>query len=133
MLSRWRIAGLAFVFLWFFLGGIAHFALTSVEMRIVPPWIAWPRAAIIVSVVCELLGAAGVIWWRTRRAAGVSLFALTVAVTPANIYLLQHYQLFGLPYWVLLARLPLQLALLALITWSAIVPAAAPGTTSSAR
>lgn len=124
-LSRWRIAGLVFVFLWFFLGGIVHFTLTSMEMRIVPPLIAWPRAVVLVSGVCELLGAAGVIWWRTRRAAGVGLFALTVAVTPANVYMLQHYQLFGLPYWVLMARLPLQLALLTLITWSAIVRPAA--------
>lgn len=126
-LSRWRIAGLAFVFLWFLLGGIAHFALTSVEMRIMPPWIGWPHAAVIVSGVCELLGAAGLIWWRTRRAAGIGLFALTVAVTPANIYMLQHYQLFDIPYWVLMARLPVQLALLALIAWSAIArPATTP-------
>ena len=32
-MSRWRIAGLGFVFLWFFIGGIAHFALTETEMR----------------------------------------------------------------------------------------------------
>lgn len=129
-LSRWRIAGLAFVFLWFLLGGIAHFALTSVEMRIMPPWIAWPHAAVIVSGVCELLGAAGLIWWRTRRAAGIGLFALTVAVIPANIYMLQHYQLFDIPYWVLVARLPVQLALLALIAWSTI---ARPATTSTTK
>ena len=131
VLSRWRIAGLVFVFLWFFLGGIAHFALTAIEMRIVPPWIAWPRTAVFVSGVCELLGAAGLIWWRTRRAAGIGLFALTLAVTPANFYMLQHDQLFDIPYWVLMARLPLQLALLALITWCAIVRPAAPCTTST--
>lgn len=25
-MSRWRVAGLAFVFLWFAIGGVAHFA-----------------------------------------------------------------------------------------------------------
>lgn len=35
--SRLKLAGLAFVFLWFFVGGIAHFVATETEMRIVPP------------------------------------------------------------------------------------------------
>ena len=35
-LSRGQVAGLAFVFLWFFIGGIMHFAATDTEARIVP-------------------------------------------------------------------------------------------------
>src|SRR4051812_23960904 len=34
--GRLRTAALVFVFLWFALGGVAHFALTELEMRIVP-------------------------------------------------------------------------------------------------
>jgi len=37
--------GLILVFLWFLFGGVAHFSLTEVEMRIVPPVIPWPAAA----------------------------------------------------------------------------------------
>ena len=111
--------GLAIVFLWFLIGGIAHFVLTETEMRIVPPWIPWPRAAVLVSGVFELLGAAGLLWQPTRRAAGWGLFALTLAVTPAHFYMLQRPDLFpSVPYWALVARLPLQVALLALIVWS---------------
>ena len=115
---RARQLGLAFVFLWFLLGGMAHFAATDLEMRIVPPYIPWPRATVLLSGVFELLGAAGLIFRRSRRAAGLGLMALTVAVTPANIYMLQHAELFAVPYWALVLRLPLQLALLALIAWS---------------
>lgn len=121
-LSRYRIAGIVFVFLWFFLGGIAHFALTQTEMRIVPPSIAWPRAAVLASGVFELLGAAGLLWGRARRAAGIGLFVLTLAVTPAHFYMLQHPELFGVPYWALIVRLPIQVALLALIGWSTAKP-----------
>jgi uncharacterized membrane protein len=121
-LSRWRIAGLGFVFLWFFLGGIAHFAATRTEMRIVPPYIPWPHAAVLVSGVFELLGAAGLLWGRTRRAAGIGLFLLTLAVTPAHFYMLQRPELFGVPYWALVLRLPVQAALLVLIAWSTTVP-----------
>ncbi|MBC7706111.1 MAG: hypothetical protein H7274_19455 [Rhodoferax sp.] len=115
---------LAVIFLWFFLGGMAHFAATDTEMRIVPPYIPWPRAAVLVSGAFELLGAFGLLWTTTRRAAGWGLFILTIAVTPAHIFMLQQPELFPIPYWVLVVRLPVQVALLVLIVWS-ITPAAA--------
>jgi uncharacterized membrane protein len=102
------------------IGGIAHFAVTDLEMRIMPPYIPWPHAAVLASGWFELLGAAGLLYQPTRRAAGVGLFALTISVTPANIYMLQRADLFAVPYWVLVLRLPLQVALLALIWWSTI-------------
>jgi uncharacterized membrane protein len=117
MSVRTRI-GLGVVFLWFFLGGIAHFTSTDMEMRIMPPYIPAPRLMVWMSGVCELLGAFGLLWSKTRRAAGIGLFALTIAVTPANVYMLQQAELFHVPYWVLVARLPLQVGLLALIACS---------------
>ena len=118
-LSRWRWVGLAFVFVWFAVGGVAHFALTETEMRIVPPYVPWPRAMVLLSGALELLGAAGLLWRPSRRAAGMGLFLLTLAVTPANVYMLQHPELFpAVPHWALVARLPLQALLLALIAWS---------------
>jgi len=107
-----RIA-LVFVFLWFLLGGIAHFAFTATEMRIVPDWIPWPRATVLASGVLELAGAGGLLVPSLRRWAAWGLVALTVAVTPANIYLLQHADRFpGVPVIALVLRLPLQLLLL---------------------
>ena len=123
--GRGRLAGLAVVFLWFLIGGIAHFVATDAEMRIVPPAVPWPRAVVLVSGAFELLGAAGLLWRPARRAAGVGLFALTVAVTPAHFYMLQRPELFGVPYWALVLRLPVQVALLALIAWST-APAGRP-------
>jgi uncharacterized membrane protein len=114
--------GLIVVFLWFLFGGVAHFSLTEVEMRIVPPLIPWPRAAVLISGVLELLGAVGILIPATRRAAGVGLFLLTIAVTPANVYMLQHAELFNVPRWALIVRLPFQVVLLALILWSSWTP-----------
>ena len=115
---RARIVGLTIIFLWFFIGGIAHFAATEAEMRIVPTYVPWPWAAVIVSGVFELLGAAGILWRPTRRIAGLGLMALTIAVTPAHIYMLQQPELFGVPIWALWVRLPIQVGLLWLICWS---------------
>lgn len=116
--SKKQYAGLAFVFTWFFIGGIMHFVATDVEATIVPPYIPWPVAAVLISGVLELLGAAGLLAPRTRRAAGIGLFLLTLAVTPAHIYMLQQPEQFNVPLWALWLRLPIQVALLALIWWS---------------
>jgi uncharacterized membrane protein len=114
--------GLTLVFLWFLIGGVAHFSLTDVEMRIVPPYIPWPRAAVLITGVFELLGAIGILIPKTRRAAGIGLFLLTIAVTPANVYMLQQAEHFNVPHWALIVRLPFQLVLLALILWSTSKP-----------
>ena len=113
-----KLIGLVSVFLWFLIGGIAHFAATKAEIRIVPPYIPWQRFAVLVTGGAELLGALGLLCRLTRRAAGLGLFILTIAVTPAHIYMLQRPDLFSVPYWMLVLRLPLQAALLILIAWS---------------
>lgn len=119
LLGTWHRAGVAFVFLWFAIGGVLHFVLLDTEMRIVPPYIPWPREAVLVSGVLELLGAAALLWRPSRRLAGMGLILLTLAVTPAHLYMLQRPELFpAVPYWALVARLPVQVALLALIAWS---------------
>jgi len=113
-----RLSAFAFVFLWFAIGGVFHFAAMQLEMSIVPPYIPWPRAAVLISGVFELLGAAGMLVRRTRRAAGLGLFLLTLAVTPANIFMLQSSARFDIPVWVLEMRLIFQGFLLVLILWS---------------
>lgn len=118
---RLRLAGLTVVFLWFAIGGVAHFVATATEMAIVPPYIPWPRAAVLVSGVLELVGAAGLLWRPTRRAAGLLLIAVTLAVTPVHFWMLQTADRWPVPLWALVLRLPLQVLLLAVIAASAVV------------
>ena len=125
--------GLTFVFLWFFVGGLAHFAAADLEAKIVPPYIPWPHEVVLISGVFELLGALGLLWSATRRMAGIGLFILTIAVTPANIYMLQHAQQFPVPYWLLWLRLPFQVGLLWLIWWSTVRKLPDPQPASSAQ
>ena len=114
-----RYGVLGFVFLWFFIGGIAHFAFTNAEMQIVPPYFPAPRLLVLTSGGFELLGAAGLLLRPTRRAAGWGLVLLTLAVTPANVYMWRHGEDFpGIPYWALTLRLPFQAILALGIRWS---------------
>jgi uncharacterized membrane protein len=116
--SRWQRLALWFVFAWFLLGGLAHFAFTDLEARIVPPQVPDAPDVVLVVGAFELLGAFGLLMPWTRRAAGWGLLLLTLAVTPANVYMLQiHDQFQGIPLWLLWLRLPLQVVLLWLIWW----------------
>jgi uncharacterized membrane protein len=113
-----KYAGLAVVFLWFALGGAYHFVNPDF-VRIVPPYVPWPLAAVYVSGVFELVGAAGILFpsWRSR--AGIGLFILTLCVTPANVYMWMNPELFPtISEAALGIRLVLQAALLACIWWS---------------
>ncbi len=116
--TRWQRVAMGFVFCWFFFGGLAHFAFTDLEMRIVPPQIPDAQDVVLLTGVFELAGAFGLLLPWTRRAAGWGLFLLTLAVTPANVYMLHiHDQFPDLPVWLLWLRLPLQVVLLGLILW----------------
>jgi len=114
-----RRIGLAVVIAFFFAGGIAHFAFAAAEMSIIPPYVPYPQAVNCLVGVCELLGAAGLLLPGLRRAAGIGLILLALAVTPANVFMLQHADRYpDIPVWLLVARLPAQALLLALIAWS---------------
>lgn len=125
-MSRIRLAGLSFVFLWFFAGGIGHFVATGFFLSIVPPYIPWPLAAVYVSGVFELLGAFGLIPHMTRPWAGLGLFVLILCVTPANVWMLQHPELYPkFPPAALWLRMLIQAALLAVVWTSTRAPRAA--------
>ena len=110
---------LSLVFVWFLAGGVGHFVATDFFLKIIPP--NWPLRiqAVYVSGLFELMGALGLLHPRSRRAAGIGLFLLTMAVTPANIYMWLHPELFPkIPELLLALRLPLQVVLLAGIWWA---------------
>jgi uncharacterized membrane protein len=119
-----RNLGLAVVFLWFMLGGLAHFFATDFFVAIMPPYIGFHREIVYISGVFEILGAIGILLPATRRWAGIGLFLLVVCVSPANIHMWLHPELFpDVPPAFLSARLVVQVALLGLIWWSTRPPA----------
>jgi uncharacterized membrane protein len=131
-----RRVALGFVFVWFFAGGIMHFAFTGTEAAIIPPWLPHHRLLVLISGVFELLGAAGSLLPRLRSAAGWGLVLLTAAVTPANIYMWQQAAQYPhIPYWALTLRLPFQAVLVLCIWWATrpTTPPTAPPAKTPAR
>ena len=82
-------------------------------------WIQFPLAAVYVSGVFEVIGALALLPRRSRAWSGVGLIVLTICVSPANIYMWTHPQLFpGISEGLLGARLIVQVLLIACI-WRA--------------
>jgi uncharacterized membrane protein len=91
--------------------GILHLIFTPVLLPIMPPWVPYPEAVVILTGLCEMAGAAGLCMPRLRAAAGIGLALYAIGVFPANI---QHALLdLSLPvpalgWWYHAPRLALQ-------------------------
>ncbi|MES2207823.1 MAG: hypothetical protein V4525_13650 [Pseudomonadota bacterium] len=108
----WEKLGLAIICIWFIVGGIFHFLKTEFFVLIVPPYIPYPYAAVYISGGFEIIGAISILMPRVRPYAGLGLILLTLAVTPANIYMWQNPFLFpNIPPLFLSLRLVLQVLL----------------------
>ena len=104
----------------FFVGaGANHFRDPDFYRVMMPPYLPAHGLLIAASGVLEILGGIAVLVPRVRRWAGLGLAGLLVAVLPANVHLALNPELFPqLPAFALVARLPLQLVLIAWAVWA---------------
>ncbi|ODP36849.1 DoxX family protein [Sphingomonas turrisvirgatae] len=116
--SRWRrIARLALAG-FYLLAGIGHLVFTDAMVRITPDWVPMARAVVIMTGICELIGAAGLLTRQWRVAAGWAFAVYALCVFPANV---KHAMIdvsagTGLSAWYHIPRLLVQ----PLIIWWAL-------------
>lgn len=122
-----RAISIGVLALLFIAAGTNHFVSPDAYLKIMPGFLPWPLALIYVSGFFEVAGGIGIAVPRLRRVAGWGLIALLVAVFPANLHMVIHADDFpNIPFWILVARLPLQGALLAWVWWAAVRSSDAP-------
>lgn len=89
--------------------GFNHFYNPEFYLKIMPPYLPWHYALVMISGAAEILLGIGLIVPRTSRYAAWGLVLLLIAVFPANIQMAMHPELFpDLPTSVLYLRLPIQ-------------------------
>lgn len=105
----------------FAFAGTMHFVIPGQYVDIMPPALPWHRELVYLSGALEIAGGIGLLVPRTRRAAGIGLVLLLIAVWPANLQMLLNARAAGASaasQAALLLRLPLQLLLMAWV-WRA--------------
>ncbi len=110
--------------------GINHFISPAAYAAMVPDALPAPLLLVQISGVAEILGGLGLILPKTRRLAAWGIITLLVAVFPANINMAVNHLPLGTTHvatWLLWARLPLQLVLIAWAAWFTRADAAACG------
>lgn len=95
--------------------GTLHFVATDAYVAIMPDYLPLHRELVYLSGLLEILFGLGLLWRKSREAAGLCLILLFLAVLPANINMaVQDIQPadFQIPAFLLWARLPFQLVLI---------------------
>jgi uncharacterized membrane protein len=102
----------------FALAGANHFLDTDFYLSIMPPYLPWHLALVYLSGVCEIALGIALLIPHLARVAAWGMIALIVAVTPANLHMAVHAELYpqfsAVGLWV---RLALQIVLLAWAYW----------------
>lgn len=100
------LLSLAIFFIYF---GTDHFTNPDFYLSIMPPSFPLHHEAVYISGLFEIIGGVGILIYRFRKIAGWGLFALVIAVYPANIYMAITPSAFpDIPIFILYFRLGLQ-------------------------
>ena len=103
--------------------GVMHFTSPEPFVRIVPAALPAPLMLVYASGIAEIAGGIGILIPTLRRAAGLGLIALYVAVFPANVNMALNHLPLGndsVPMWALWMRLPFQIDFIAWAYWVAV-------------
>lgn len=109
--SKWLLASLLVG------SGVLHLVWPSAYLRVMPPYLPWPRELVYLSGLIELVLGPLLLVPRCSRLAAWGVIALLVAVFPANVYLYQHQEIVPGPPLLHLLRLPLQAVLVLWAFW----------------
>lgn len=107
------IFGLLFV-----AAGANHFISPTFYENIVPPYLPWHRALVIISGLAEIVLGIGLLIPQTSRYAAWGIIALLIAVFPATLHMTMHPELYpDIPVIALWIRIPIQGLLILWAYW----------------
>ena len=116
--TRWYRIGLYAQALLYTVAGINHLWHPRMYLAIMPDHYTHPAVWVAFTGIAEIAAGPGLLPPQTRRAAAIGIILMLLAYLDVHSFMLQHAhdRFASLPYWALVARLPLQFALIA---WAA--------------
>jgi uncharacterized membrane protein len=100
----------------YILAGINHFRKPDVYLKIIPDYFPNPKLLNILSGAAEILLGLLLCFPNYTNLAALAIITMLIAIFPANLFMYQNMNAsLGIPKWILLLRLPLQIAL---IVWA---------------
>jgi uncharacterized membrane protein len=106
----WHLYLMAFIYT---LAGINHFRNPRMYQKIIPPYFPNPKSLNKLSGTAEIILGITLLIPDLSNYAAWGIIALLIAIFPTHIYMYQDEKVrMGLPKWVLLLRMPLQLFLI---------------------
>lgn len=118
--SVFSTVGLVAQSLLYVAAGANHFWHSRTYTTIMPPHYDHPLGLVQISGAAEILGGIGLLVPGTRRFSAWGIIAMLIVYYDVHIYMATHAERFApIPAWILYARLPLQLVLIAWAGWYA--------------
>lgn len=97
----------------YILTGINHFRKPRLYIKIIPPFFSNPKRINAIAGAVEILLGILLCIPATSAAAALGIMALLIAIFPANLFMYVNKNAnLGLPKWMLMVRLPLQIVLI---------------------
>lgn len=110
MALPWHLYLMAFFYI---LAGLNHFRKPRLYLKIIPPFFSNPRLINALSGSAEIAFGILLCIPAISHYAALGIIALLIVVFPANMFMYTNDQArLGLPKWMLLIRLPLQVVLI---------------------
>jgi len=95
--------------LFFIVAGANHFLNPDLYLKIMPPYLPWHYALVLISGAAEVALGVLLLVPRLQQLAAWGSVALLIAVFPANIHMAMHPEMYpDIPVFALWLRLPLQ-------------------------
>ena len=93
----------------FIIAGLLHFLKTEFYLKILPSYLPFPLAIVLISGVAAILLGIFLMIRQTSRWAAWGIILFLCAVFPANLFMVFHPEIFpGIPLWLKWVRLPVQ-------------------------
>ena len=106
----WHLYVMAFIYV---IAGVMHFARPKMYLRILPSYLPGHKLLVVISGIVEIIVGLGLCFAITKNLSVYAIIAMLTFFLPVHFHMLFNKRAaMGISKWVLMARIPIQFALM---------------------